>query len=385
MSEPKRHPDTPLNVAIVGCGRIGEREAAAVVSIPALRLVAVSDVGPGFREKALRMGDKYECDAVHHWGHLVTRDDVDVVIVATPTNFHAPIGIEAMKHGKHVLCEKPLASTVADAEEMLAVAQAHDVKLMTNFNHRRHDHNRRAKEILQQGLIGRPMFLRGRIGHGRFVLGMSPDAEGRFLCEDTWYTDVRQAGGGALIDNGVHLFDLARWFFDTEFVEAQGYVTRNLDLAQRLRDGRLAAKQPSDCEDNGFGLFRTADGRVVSVHSSWVQWQGYLYVEISGTHGSLVIDNDQIQGNVAYHVFDRHGDPIANTKESPALLKPDPSWRIQLEEFVAAIRENREPSPNGHDGLQAVRMADAVYRAAASGRAEPVESQTIAMTATGPR
>jgi hypothetical protein len=78
---------------------------------------------------------------------------------------------------------------------------------------------------------------------------------------------------------------------------------------------------------------------------------------------------------VAYQVFKRHADPIATTKESPALLKPDPSWRMQLEEFVAAIREDREPESNGFDGLQAVRMAQAVYRSAACGEVQPIETQ----------
>jgi predicted dehydrogenase len=371
-----------LNVALVGCGRIGEREASAVVSLPDLKLVAVSDVGPGFREKALKMSDRYECDAVHNWRHLVVRDDIDMVIVSTPTSFHKDISVEAMKHGKHVLVEKPLAATVDDAVEMVQTAQAHGVKLMTNFNHRRHDHNQRAREILERGLIGRPTFLRGRIGHGRFVIGASPAGGGRFLCEDSWYTDMRQAGGGALIDNGVHLFDLARWFFDEEFVEAQGMVTRNLDVVDRLPDRRLGIKHKSECEDNGFGLFRTADGRVASVHSSWTQWQGYLFIEVSGTHGCMTIDNDQIQGTIAYHVFNRHGDPIATTKESPALLKPDPSWRQQLEEMIASIREDREPSPNGVDGLMSVRMAEAVYRSAACGEVQPIETHVPSVSVT---
>ncbi|WP_337286655.1 Gfo/Idh/MocA family oxidoreductase [Candidatus Methylomirabilis sp.] len=366
-----------LNIAIIGCGRIGEREASAVVSIPDLRLVAVSDVGPAFREKALRMGEKYECDAVHEWRHLVTRDDVNIVIVSTPTTFHKDMSIEAMKHGKHVICEKPLAGTPEDAEEMLSVARAQGVKLMTNFNHRRHDHIQRAKEIVDRGLIGCPVFIRGRIGHGRFIVGPSPSNPERFQCQNTWYTDITYAGGGALIDNGVHLLDLARWFMDDEFVEAQGYVTYNLDLYERQGDGNWAFSRQSECEDNAFGLFKTKGGRVASIHSSWVQWQGYLYLEIFGTNGSVVINSDQIQGHVSYSVFNgcnRHGDPIANIIEVPALLRPDPSWKRQLQEFVAAIREDREPSQSGYDGLQAMRMVQAVYDSAGSGKTVPIEA-----------
>jgi predicted dehydrogenase len=376
------HGSQRLNVAIIGCGRIGEREAEAVVAIPDLRLVAVSDIGPAFRDKAVRMGAKYECDVVHEWRHLVARNDVHLVIVSTPNAFHKDIAIEAMKNGKHVVVEKPLAGTLEDAEEMLLTAERQGVRLMTNFNHRRHDHNLRAKALIDQGVIGRPLFVRGRIGHGRFVLGASPAGPGRLQAVNSWYMDARQAGGGTVIDNGVHLFDLAAWYMGAEFTEVQGAVTRSLDVCEFESDGRLRRVTPSDCEDNGFGLFTTRDGRVASLHSSWTQWQGYLHVEIFGTHGSIIVNNDQIQGSVTYQSFSRHGDPFGTTTEVPALQKPDPSWRLQLEELAAAVRENREPEPGGADGLRAMRMVDALYRSAASGQSERVHVDSPFTAAT---
>jgi predicted dehydrogenase len=363
-----------MKVAIIGCGRIGEREAEAVVSIPDLSLAAVADIGPAFRDKAVRMGAKYECDVVHDWRHLIERRDVSIVVVATPNSFHREISVEAMRRGKHVLVEKPLATTLAEAEEMVATAEAEGVKLMTNFNHRRHDHNFRAKELLQQGVIGRPVFVRGRIGHGRFVLGPSPAGAGRFQCVNNWYMDAAAAGGGTLIDNGVHLLDLAAWYMDEEFVSAHGSLSHNLDICDRAPDGTLTVKTPSECEDNGFGLLTTRDGRIASIQSSWTQWQGYLHVEIFGTNGWIIVNNDQIQGTVTYQMVTRHGEPSATTTEVPALLKPDPSWRLQLEELAAAVREDRQPSPNGYDGLRAVRMVHALYRSAASGKTETVDT-----------
>jgi len=362
----------PLNVAIIGCGAVGQREAAAVGSIPDLQLVAISDFGPAFRHLALQMGAQYGCDTVHDWRHLVARNDIDIVVVATPNGFHREMSIEAMKHGKHVICEKPLATTPEDAEEMVAAAKATGARLMTNFNHRAHDHMRRARQILDQGLVGRPMFFRGRIGHSRFVLGPSPGSPDRFRGRSIWNLDAAQSGGGTLIDNGVHVLDLARWFMGAEFVEAQGSRTHTLDICEEAPDGTIRISRPSECEDNAFGLFRTADGRIASVHSSWTQWQGYLYLEIFGTHGTLVVDNDQIQGEVSYHVFERHGEPIATTTERPALVKPDPSWRRHLQELLDAIREERDPVPSGRDGLRAARMVNALYRSAAAGRAEPI-------------
>jgi predicted dehydrogenase len=368
----------PFGVAIIGCGAVGQREAAAVSAIPELRLVAVSDVGPAFRHLALQMGASHECDTVHDWRHLVARDDIDIVVIATPNRFHAEMSIEAMKQGKHVLCEKPLATTPEDAAEMVRTARTTGARLMASFNHRAHDHMLRAREILDQGRIGRPVLFRGRIGHSRFVAGPSPRGPGRFRGRRVWNLDAAQSGGGTLIDNGVHLLDLARWLMGAEFVEAQGFLTHTLDLCEEAPDGAAPAGQAAACEDNAFGLYRTADGRVATVHASWTQWQGYLYLEIFGTHGTLVVDNDQIQGQVASHVFECHGEPIATTIDRPALAKPDPSWRRHLQEFVAAIREEREPVPSGYDGLRAARMVQALYRSAASGHTEPIPADAPA-------
>jgi predicted dehydrogenase len=362
----------PLNVAIIGCGAVGQREAAAVSAIAELRLVAISDFGPAFRHLALQMGSQYGCDTVHDWRHLVARNDIDIVVVATPNGFHREMSIEAMKQGKHVICEKPLTTTPEDAEEVVATAKATGAKLMTNFNHRAHDHMRRARAILDEGRIGRPTFVRGRIGHSRFVVGASPESPDRFRGKSIWNLDAAQSGGGTLIDNGVHVLDLARWFMGAEFVEAQGFLTHDLDLCEEGPDGTVRESRRSECESNAFGLLRTADGRVASVHSSWVQWQGYLYLEIVGTRGTLVVDNDQMQGEVAYHVFERPGEPIATTIEMPALVKPDPSWRRHLQELVAAIREERDPNPSGRDGLRVARMVHALYRSAVSGKTEPI-------------
>ncbi|HZS32659.1 MAG TPA: Gfo/Idh/MocA family oxidoreductase [Methylomirabilota bacterium] len=367
----------PLNVAIIGCGAVGQREAAAVSSIPDLRLVAISDFGPAFRHLALQMGSQYGCDTVHDWRHLVARNDIDIVVVATPNAFHREMSIEAMKQGKHVLCEKPLATTAEDAEEMVATARVTGARLMTNFNHRAHDHARRARQLLDQGRIGRPLFFRGRIGHSRFVVGGTAEAPTPFQGKPIWNLDPAQSGGGTLIDNGVHLLDLARWLMGTEFVEAEGFLTHNLAPGDQGPPGGPEGARRA-CEDNAFALLRAADGRVASIHSSWMHWQGYLYLEIFGTHGTLVVDNDQIQGEVSHHVFDRHGDPIASTIERPALAKPDPSWRRHLQELVDAIREGRDPSPCGWDGLRVSRMVDALYRSAASGKVERIPADAAA-------
>ena len=187
--------------------------------------------------------------------------------------------------------------------------------------------------------------------------------------------DSSLTGGGTLIDNGVHLLDLVRWLTGEEFIEAQGSVTYNLDISATQSDGTRVFKKPSQCEDNAFGVFKSKSGCTAILHSSWVQWQGYLYLEIFGTNGLLVVNNDQTQGQVSYNVFSRHGDPPKNITEVPACLRPDPSWKLQLQEFAAAIREDREPSPNGYDGLQSLRLVDAVYMSAKTGQAVSIKTE----------
>jgi predicted dehydrogenase len=361
-----------LNVAIIGCGAVGQREAVAVSAIADLRLVAISDFAPAFRHLALEMGSRYGCDTVHDWRHLVERNDIDIVVVATPNVFHREMSIEAMKHGKHVVCEKPLATTPEDAEEIVGTARGTGARLMTNLNHRAHDHMRRAREILAEGCIGRPILFRGRIGHGRFVVGASPGGPDRFAATGVWNLDAAQSGGGTLIDDGVHLLDLARWFMGTDFVEARCSLTRNFDICEESPDDTPHVIRRGECEDNVVGLLRTADGRIASIHSSWTHWQGYLSLEVVGTHGTLLVDNDRLQAQVSSSVFERHGDASATTIEMPALVKPDPSWRRHLEEIRDAIREERDPVPSGYDGLRAARMVHALYRSGASGKAEPI-------------
>jgi predicted dehydrogenase len=118
--------------------------------------------------------------------------------------------------------------------------------------------------------------------------------------------------------------------------------------------------QLGQCEDNGFGLYRMADGRVCALQSSWTQWRGYLLMEIFGTKGELIINYDDSSCTLVR----RSGETTTWSYGSV----PDRSWERDIEEMLAAIREDREPLANGYDGMRAVQMAYAVYESARSGR-----------------
>jgi predicted dehydrogenase len=321
-----------MRIAVIGCGGIGVRRGTSIQSAEGATLVAGVDVAD---ESARAFGKRFDCEWGTEWEPVVARDDVDLVIVSTANNVHAPISIAAMDAGKHVICEKPLARNPEECAAMVEAARRNGVKLKTGFNHRFSHQTWKAHELFQEGAIGDLIFVRGRTGHG----------QGEALSK-RWFGNFELSGGGTFLDNGVHLLDLSRWFMG-EFVEAQGYVHTHLPALGK-------------CEDNGFGIYKTADGRICQLQSSWTQWRGYLVLELFGDKGSLLINYDDQSCTLV-----RRG---AEASVWQFAGVPDRSWDRELEEMITAVRENREPLANGHDGWQAVRMAYAVYESSATGR-----------------
>ena len=152
-----------MRVGIIGAKLQGGRRAPFVHNFPDTELVVIS---AAHKESAEALASKFGCEAAVGWEPVVKRSDLDAVIVCTPPNLHAAISIAAMDNGMHVLCEKPLARTVEEAEAMLKAAQVNGVKLKCGFNHRCHPAIQKAKEFVDQGKIGEPSFVRCRYGIG---------------------------------------------------------------------------------------------------------------------------------------------------------------------------------------------------------------------------
>jgi predicted dehydrogenase len=322
-----------VRAAVIGCGGIGQRRATAIQQTQGASLVIGVDV---VEDSARAYGERFGCEWGTDWEAAVTRPDVDMVIVSTANNAHAPVSIRALEAGKHVICEKPLARNPDECRRMVEAAAKHGVYLKTGFNHRYSHQTWKARELFEEGAIGSLIFARGRTGHG--------NAEG---LSKRWFGNFELSGGGTFLDNGVHLLDLSRWFFG-EFVEATGFVHTHLPALGK-------------CEDNGFGIYRTADGRVCQLQSSWTQWKGYLFLELFGDKGTLLINYDDQSCTLI-----RRGAEASVWQYAGV---PDRSWHREIEEMQAAIRDQREPLANGYDGWQAVKMAYAVYEASETGQA----------------
>ncbi len=166
-------------------------------------LVAVADVA---LERAQAVASETGCLAVSDWQAVTGRDDLDAVVVATPNKYLLPASLAALHSGKHVLCEKPPGRNAGETQQMVEAAQASGKILKVGFNHRFHPAIWKAHAFCQQGAIGELMFMRVIYGHG-----------GRPGYDKEWRGSADLAGGGELLDQGVHILDLCRWFLVEEF------------------------------------------------------------------------------------------------------------------------------------------------------------------------
>lgn len=220
-----------LGVAIVGCGLIGQKRAKALAGA---RLVACADL---FSERAAELASAHPgCSAVSDWRRALEHADVDVVVVATTNEALAEITRFALDAEKHVVVEKPAARSVAEVDAVVETARRRDRLVRVGFNHRYHPALQKAHALVESGIIGDLMFVRGRYGHG-----------GRIGYDKEWRADPAVSGGGELIDQGVHLIDLSRWFLG-DFASVQGFAHT------------YYWQMPVD--DNAFMTLRTAGSRL---------------------------------------------------------------------------------------------------------------------------
>ncbi len=324
-----------MRAAIIGAGLQCRRRAPVFVESKEDKLVAIASKEFPHAEA---MAKQFGCVADKSWQDTIKRDDVDVVINCTPPGVHAEISIAAMRAGKHVLCEKPLTRTIVEAEEMLKVARETKRVLKCGFNHRHHPAMWELKKRLDAGDLGKPLFTRCRYG-----------ICGRPGYEKEWRADPLQAAGGQFIEQGTHGIDLIRWFMG-EIAEVACMTSTHYFKSQTL-------------EDDGFAMFRTATGGTASLHTSLVQWQNLFSFEITGDEGYARIEGiGATYGTETLYLGKR--DFSAPFQDHVIQYRGgDISWRDEWREFIAAIRENREPIGNGIDGLASMRIALAAYQA----------------------
>ena len=224
----------------------------------------------------------------------------------------APLALKAIQNGKHVLIEKPGACSVDDIDQISAAATQAKVAVRIGFNHRYHPAFRKAFELFSGGAIGDPMMVRGRYGHG-----------GRTGYEKEWRADPAK-GGGELLDQGVHLIDLARAFLG-DFCQISGCIKT------------LYWNMP--VEDNAFMILQTKKGQIAHLHASCTEWRNLFSFEVYGTKGKLHVEglggSYGLERLAYYRMLPQMGPPETTIWEYP---QTDESWKLEMEDFFAEIR-----------------------------------------------
>ncbi len=321
-----------MNIAIVGCGFIGQKRAKTLAGC---RLVACVDHA---LDKAEALSSQFpDCMAYTNWQDVINRPDIELVIISTLHVTLAEISLAAIQAGKHVLVEKPAARLAHELEPIIAAANQTGALIRVGFNHRYHRAIRKARELVDQNALGDLMFLRARYGHG-----------GRIGYDNEWRAKPELSGGGELIDQGVHLIDLARLFLG-DFSDIQGYAhTYYWDMP---------------VEDNGFLMLKTPSKQVAFLHASCTEWKNTFSFEIYGRNGK--IDINGLGGSYGverisfYKMSAEMGPPETFIWEYPMA---DDSWKVEFAEFLEDIKQKRQPAAGIHDAHAALKIVEEIYR-----------------------
>lgn len=333
---PARQATGALNVALVGCGLIGRKRLA---TLGESRLVGCADV---VAQRAQQLASGFAgAEATTDWQSLVSREDVDVVLVAVLHRDLPVITQAAVAAGKHVLVEKPGGRHPDEIQAIIDLAAKTGSLVRVGFNHRYHPALLKAQDLVREGAIGDLMFIRARYGHG-----------GRLGYDREWRADRDLSGGGELIDQGVHLIDLARLFLG-DFSKIDGFAhTYYWDM-------------PVD--DNGFLTLRTPRNQVAFLHASCTEWKNLFSMEIYGRTGKLDISglggSYGIERLTYYRMLPEMGPPETTAWEYP---RGDNSWKLEWTEFVQDIRLGRQPKPGLIDARAALEVVNTIYQLSAN-------------------
>ena len=322
-----------MNYAIIGCGLIGKKR---VTGMPAgCQLVIACDTNLPRAEELVKLAKSGRACA--DFNDAVADPKVEVVFIATLNSMLAPIALAAVKHGKHVLVEKPAAIHTQELDELEAAAKKSGALVRVGYNHRYHPAALKAVELFKSGALGPMMFVRGRYGHG-----------GRLGYEKEWRADAKISGGGELIDQGVHLIDLAGIFLG-DFTTVEGHATTYF------------WKMPVD--DNAFLSLRNAAGNTAWLHVSCSEWKNLFSLEIYGRDAKLHWEglggSYGLEKLTCYKMLPQMGPPETTIWEFP---RGDESWKIEMAEFFEDIKLKRTPVPGLQEAKAALAVVEKIYQ-----------------------
>ncbi|WP_257349672.1 Gfo/Idh/MocA family protein [Pseudalkalibacillus decolorationis] len=328
-----------LRVGVIGCGSIAKhRHLIEYNDHPDVEIVAVCDI---VEERVQEVAGIYGTKSYTSYEELLATENIDAVSVCLPNYLHAPVSISALNAGCHVLCEKPMATSIEEAEAMIEAAETNTRKLMIGHNQRFVPSHKKAKALIQSGEIGKIYSFRTTFGHG------GPEAwsaDG----EKSWFFKKEEAFIGAMGDLGVHKADLLRYLLGEEFVEIASFV-------------ETSAKEKSTVDDNSVSILKTESGVIGTLAASWA----YTAAEDNSTilfaeHAILRLEDDPVHSLVVQY---KNGEVVKY--ELGKIQSNDEGNQTSshvIEHFVESIKSDKEPLINGYEGMKSLEVILAALR-----------------------
>lgn len=321
-------------VGIIGYGTMGKIRKKAILELEKAEIIAISE--PNLPINFTEFPNLSQDEIINH-------NEVNIILVCTPNYLNKELTIQALRAGKHVFCEKPPAFTASDVNEIRLIEKESEKKLMYGFNHRHHDSIMDMKKLIDSGEYGRVLWSRGR--YGKSV------TENYFT---EWRAKKEMAGGGILIDQGIHMLDL--------FL----YLTGDYNVV-KAEVSNLYWKM--DVEDNAFVILKDSHtGKVASMHSTMSQWRHLFSLEIFLEKGYMVL-NGLITSTMSYGeevlsvAKNRSTAPAATWKDEVITnYSVNNSWRYEMEHFLNAIEKNTPIEiGNSEDAFKLMTIIDEIY------------------------
>ena len=344
-----------VGFGIIGSGNIGPVHAAAIAEAEGARLVAVADI---VEESARTLAQQYGAEAYADYHDMLGRDDVDAVCLCVPSGMRVEMAEAAAAAGKHVLAEKPIEVTTERIDRVIEATQAAGVKLGCVFQNRFADGPLRVRKALDEGRFGKMV-----LGDAHIKWYRSPE----YYASGRWRGTRRLDGGGALMNQGIHMIDLLIWLM--------GPVKRV--TAQMA----LIGHEGLEVEDLACAMMTFENGAMGVIEGSTATWPGHpAEVGIYGTNGSALIEEGELRAwkfkeetdedEVVRADLDKEADLGSGAGDPLSELKHE-GHRRQIVDFVEAITTDRPPAVDGSEGRRSVELIEAIYRSAETG--EPVD------------
>ena len=322
-----------LKIGVIGCGSIAKhRHLPEYANNEHVEIVAVCDI---VEERVNAIAEQYNAEAYTNYEELLANSEIDAVSVCTPNYLHAPVSIAALKAGKHVLCEKPMATSKEEAEEMIQVAKQTNKKLMIAHNQRFVPSHQKARQLVASGELGKIYSFRTAFGHGG-PEGWSADGK------DSWFFNKEQAFIGAMGDLGVHKTDLLRYILGEEFVEVGAFI-------------ETSAKQNTDVDDTAVCVLRTESGIIGTLAASW----SYVSKEDNSTviyaeNAIVRLEDDPVNSVIVQY---KTGEVVKY--ELGGIQTNDSGGQTSsqiINQFVTSIIDDVEPPVSGEEGMKSLQV-----------------------------